>query len=129
MRIAVPELHAAVSNSLAGSDGFRFFEDDHGRIIRSFFVAAEHAGDVRAAVAQLEQYGVDALLCGDLPGEEKLETAAAGLMLFPGYAGAPEDAALSFLSGAVARDPNNKCNACGFQTSCSLHDRGGCGNH
>ena len=37
------------------------------------------------------------------------------------------DAALSFLSGAVARDPNNKCNACGFQSSCSLSGKGGCG--
>lgn len=129
MRIAVPELHAAVSDSLAGSDGFRFFEDDHGRIVRSFFVAAEHIGDTRAAVEQLEQYGVDVLLCGELSGEEKLETAAAGIMLFPGYTGSSEKAVLSFLSGAIARDPNNKCNACGFQSSCSLHDKDGCGNH
>ena len=40
----------------------------------------------------------------------------------------PEDAALAFLGGAVARDPENKCNACGFQSSCSLSSRGGCGS-
>ena len=32
-----------------------------------------------------------------------------------------------FLGGAVARDPNNKCNVCGFQSSCSLSGKGGCG--
>ena len=39
----------------------------------------------------------------------------------------PEEAALAFLGGTVARDPNNKCNACGFQSSCSLSGKGGCG--
>ena len=29
--------------------------------------------------------------------------------------------------GRIARDPNNKCNACGFQSSCSLSGKGGCG--
>ena len=80
-----------------------------------------------AAVAQLEPYGVDALVCGALPGDERLETAAAGILLFPTFSGTPEEAALAFLGGTVARDPNNKCNACGFQSSCSLSGKGGCG--
>ena len=68
-----------------------------------------------------------ALVCGALPGDERLETAAAGILLFPTFSGTPEEAALAFLGGAVARDPNNKCNACGFQSSCSLSGKGGCG--
>ena len=62
-----------------------------------------------------------------MPGDERLETAAAGILLFPTFSGTPEEAALAFLGGAVARDPNNKCNACGFQSSCSLSGKGGCG--
>ena len=53
--------------------------------------------------------------------------AAAGILLFPTFSGTPEEAALAFLGGTVARDPNNKCNACGFQSSCSLSGKGGCG--
>ena len=114
------------AETLSGIEGFQFFEDDHGRIVRRFFVPRAGEG-AAAAVAQLEPYGVDALVCGALPGDERLETAAAGILLFPTFSGTPEEAALAFLGGTVARDPNNKCNACGFQSSCSLSGKGGCG--
>lgn len=126
MRIAIPVIGGQTADTLSGIEGFQFFEDDHGRIVRSFLVPCEGA-DAAAAVAQLEPYGVDALVCGALPGEERLETAAVGIPLFPAFSGAPEEAALAFLGGAVTRDPNNKCNACGFQSSCSLSGKGGCG--
>lgn len=125
MRIAVPVVNETLTASPAESEGFRFYEDDHGRIVRSFFVPREGTG-AEAAVGQLEQYGVDALLCTMPTGEEKLALAAAGIMLFPHYAGEAERAVLDFLSGAVARDPSNTCNACGFQSACSLKDKGSC---
>ena len=114
MRIAVPVSNDRTAETLSGIEGFQFFEDDHGRIVRRFFVPRAGEG-AAAAVAQLEPYGVDALVCGALPGDERLETAAAGILLFPTFSGTPEEAALAFLGGTVARDPNNKCNACGFQ--------------
>ena len=126
MRIAVPVSNDRTAETLSGIEGFQFFEDDHGRIVRRFFVPRAGEG-AAAAVAQLEPYGVDALVCGALPGDERLETAAAGILLFPTFSGTPEEAALAFLGGTVARDPNNKCNACGFQSSCSLSGKGGCG--
>lgn len=70
---------------------------------------------------------MDALVCGALPGDERLETAAAASCSSPPSPGTPEEAELAFLGGTVARDPNNKCNACGFQSSCSLSGKGGCG--
>ena len=126
MRIAVPVVNDSHTVTPAESEGFRFFEDDHGRIVRTFFVPREGTG-AEAAVEQLEQYGVDALLCAMPAGEEKLALAAAGIMLFPHYSGDAERAVLDFLGGAVARDPSNTCNACGFQSACSLKDKGGCG--
>ena len=51
------------------------------------------------------------------------------IMLFPGYSGKADDAALRFLSGSVVSDPNNHCNACGFKGACSLKDKGGCGGN
>ena len=111
MRIAVPVSNDRTAETLSGIEGFQFFEDDHGRIVRRFFVPRAGEGTA-AAVAPLELYG---------------ETAAAGILLFPTFSGTPEEAALAFLGGTVARDPNNKCNACGFQSSCSLSGKGGCG--
>ena len=118
MRIAVPVSNDRTAETLSGIEGFQFFEDDHGRIVRRFFVPRAGEG-AAAAVA----------VCGALPGDERLETAAAGILLFPTFSGTPEEAALAFLGGAVARDPNNKCNACGFQSSCSLSGKGGCGKN
>lgn len=101
MRIAVPVSNDRTAETLSGIEGFQFFEDDHGRIVRRFFVPRAGEG-AAAAVAQLEPYGVDALVCGALPGDERLETAAAGILLFPTFSGTPEEAALAFLGGAVA---------------------------
>ena len=109
MRIAVPVSNDRTAETLSGIEGFQFFEDDHGRIVRRFFVPRAGEG-AAAAVAQLEP-------------------AAAGILLFPTFSGTPEEAALAFLGGTVARDPNNKCNACGFQSSCSLSGKGGCGKN
>ena len=93
MRIAVPVSNDRTAETLSGIEGFQFFEDDHGRIVRRFFVPRAGEG-AAAAVAQLEPYGVDALVCGALPGDERLETAAAGILLFPTFSGTPEEAAL-----------------------------------
>ena len=66
MRIAVPVSNDRTAETLSGIEGFQFFEDDHGRIVRRFFVPRAGEG-AAAAVAQLEPYGVDALVCGALP--------------------------------------------------------------
>ncbi len=72
MRIAVPVSNDRTAETLSGIEGFQFFEDDHGRIVRRFFVPRAGEG-AAAAVAQLEPYGVDALVCGALPGDERLD--------------------------------------------------------
>ena len=71
MRIAVPVSNDRTAETLSGIEGFQFFEDDHGRIVRRFFVPRAGEG-AAAAVAQLEPYGVDALVCGALNPEETL---------------------------------------------------------
>ena len=38
MRIAVPVSNDRTAETLSGIEGFQFFEDDHGRIVRRFFV-------------------------------------------------------------------------------------------
>ena len=127
MRIAVPVTGEAVSSPLGSAEGFRFYEDDHGRIVRQFLVPMEKSG-TDAAVALLERYGIDALLCGAASEGERTAAGTAGIMLFPGYSGKADDAVLHFLSGSVVRDPDNHCNACGFKSACSLKDKGGCGS-
>ena len=125
MRIAIPVRGEAVFSPLGEAEAFRFYEDDHGRITRQFSIPLEGSGLDRV-IALLEQYGIDALICGGVSDEERRAAVTAGLMLFPGASGSADDAALSFLSGSVVSDPANHCNACGFKGACSLKDKGGC---
>ena len=48
MRIAVPVSNDRTAETLSGIEGFQFFEDDHGRIVRRFFVP--RAGEGAAAI-------------------------------------------------------------------------------
>ena len=128
MRIAIPVAGETVASPLGDAEGFRFYEDDHGRIVRQFLVPMEERG-AKAAIDLLERYGIDALLCGTIDDTERTAVGMAGIMFFPGYSGKADDAALRFLSGSVVSDPNNHCNACGFKGACSLKDKGGCGGN
>lgn len=126
MRIAIPVRGDEVFSPMGEAEAFHFYEDDHGRITRQFLVPMEEAG-LDSALELLEQYGIDALICGAVSDEERHAVGTAGVMLFPGVSGKADDAALGFLSGSVISDPNNHCNACGFKGACSLSDKGGCG--
>lgn len=126
MRIAIPVRGDEVFSPMGEAEAFHFYEDDHGRITRQFLVPMEEAG-LDSALELLEQYGIDALICGAVSDEERRAAGMAGLMLFPGASGKADDAALGFLSGSVVSDPSNHCNACGFKSACSLKDKGGCG--
>ena len=126
MRIAIPVRGNEVFSPMGEAEAFHFYEDDHGRITRQFLVPMEKAG-LDSALELLEQYGIDALICGAVSDEERHAVGTAGVMLFPGVSGKADDAALGFLSGSVISNPNNHCNACGFKGACSLSDKGGCG--
>lgn len=126
MRIAIPVRGDDVFSPMSGAEAFHFYEDDHGRIMRQFLVPLPQPG-LEGAIALLEQYGIDALICGAVSDEERRAAGMAGLMLFPGASGKADDAALGFLSGSVVSDPSNHCNACGFKSACSLKGKGGCG--
>ena len=109
MRIAIPVALGQITDSLARADGFRVYEDDHGKLVRRLELPRAAFDD---AVALLEDIGADALLCGALDEAERRAVSLAGVMCFDSYRGEPEDAVHAFLSGAVASDPSNTCRAC-----------------
>ena len=84
--------------------------------MREFLEPMEESG-TDAAVGLLERYGIDALLCGTIDDTERTAVGMAGIMLFPGYSGKADDAALRFLSGSVVSDPNNHCKRLRLQRS------------
>ncbi|MBE7003711.1 MAG: hypothetical protein E7425_05415 [Ruminococcaceae bacterium] len=116
MRIAIPVVGNEVSPSFGGCEAFRFYEDDHGRIVRQYRAEVTAEG----ALAVLERYGVDAVVCGALDAEEKSMLAASGLLLSTDYEGDADAAALRYLGGAIAFDPANTCDYCGHKHECSM---------
>ena len=54
MRIAVPVANGTVSASLALCKGFEFFEDDHGRVTRRFFIEQGNYNLVEINIALYE---------------------------------------------------------------------------
>ena len=117
MRIAVPVAGEAVSAPLSACEAFCFYEDDHGRIVRQFRVPVEERG-FDAALALLEGYGVDVVVCGELSAEERRALASAGLLLAPGASGGADGAVRAYLGQAIACDPGNTCNYCGHRDEC-----------
>lgn len=119
MRIAIPTDRDAVSSSLGTCSAFRFYEDDHGKVVRQFLVGAE--GGIDAALALLERYGIDALVCGNISDPERKAVTSAGIIFFPTASASPDDAVLQFLGGAIVFDESNTCNACGHGHTCSMN--------
>ncbi len=114
MRIAIPVSHDQVSETLSSCEFLRFYEDDHGRILRQF-----DTGPGEDMLEALERRSVDALVCKSLEQEERAALLSSGIPVFPGYEGNVLSAAERFLSSAVASDPANTCNACGWRDQCS----------
>ena len=115
MRIAVPAVRDAVAESLRLCTAVKLYEDDHGKITKRGSVpvtAEERAIDV------IERCGADVLLCGALPPEEERELAASGVLLARSQDADVEAAVLSYLNAAIACDPSNECNYCGFRDEC-----------
>ena len=112
MRLAVPVVGDDVSASFGACEAVKFYEDDHGRIVHTFVVPMEGSG-ADAALALIERYGIDTLVCGPLAPEERRSLAMSGLLLSPGHTGGADNAARAYLGETIASDPNNTCHICG----------------
>jgi len=122
MRIAVPMTGKDVAASLGACEAFRFYEDDHGHVVRTTDVPMEETG-FDAALALLERRGVDVLLCAEPAEEERRSLASSGVLLSTGASGGADEAVRAYLGQAIACDPSNTCNYCGFKDTCAIpHD-------
>lgn len=117
MRIAIPVVEGRIGKGLADCTAVRLYEDDHGKVVRQSVVPAEAGETARAVV---ERCGADVLLCGALAPEERRELALSGLLLADAASDDPDEAVRAYLGTAIACDPSNNCNYCGFKDECAL---------
>ena len=119
MRIAIPVDGEERVSALATCGTIRFYEDDHGRIVRQSSIPAEGG-----ALRSIERSGVDVLVCGELTDAERRALAEGGVLLAMGYSGSANAAVKAYLGTAIACDPDNNCNYCGHRTECDLERHG-----
>jgi len=115
VKIAVPIAGGGVSDTLETCEAVNFYEDDHGRVTRQFTMPAERGG----ALELIERHGVDILICGALPAEERRALALSGLLLAPAVSNDADQAVKAYLSMTIVCDPGNTCNYCGFRNECA----------
>lgn len=119
MKIAISAAGERVSMDFAGSEAFWVYEDDHGTVVKKYRVPIEGAG-FEAALGALERLGADILVCAALEDAERRTLAASGILLSEGAQGSADAAALRYLGGAIACDPENNCNYCAHRRECSI---------
>ena len=118
MHIAVPAAGGLAGARLTDTEEIRFYEDDHGQVLRSRAEAV--SGGFDAVLALLEREGVDVVLCGPLSAPERAALAADGFLLAPAENAAPEEALKAYLRGAVFCDPGNTCTYCRHRAGCAI---------
>ena len=124
MKIAIAAAGESVSASFGGSEAFWVYEDDHGTVVKKYRVPIEGAG-FEAVLGALEHLGADILVCAALEDGERRSLAASGILLSEGAQGSTDAAALRYLGGAIACDPENNCNYCGHKHECSISQNAG----
>lgn len=117
MRIAVPIIGDGLCAVSSACTAVTLYEDDHGRVTKRVVVPVA-AGET--ALSVIERHGVDVLLCPAPPEAERRTLAASGLLLADAAAEDADGAVRAYLNAAIACDPSNDCNYCGFKDECAL---------
>lgn len=122
MVIAVTYEDGQVFQHFGHSAAFKIYEAEDGEIRSSQVVDTNGSGH-GALAGFLRERGVTHLICGGIGAGARTALAQAGIQLFPGVAGAADDAALALAKGTLRYDPD---------TACTHHDHGeghSCGGH
>lgn len=134
MKIAATYENGKIFQHFGHTEQFKIYNVENEEIISSEVVDTNGSG--HGALADfLSALNVDVLICGGIGGGAQMALAQAGIRLFGGVQGDADKAVESFIAGALAYDPDAKCehhdhhhgegHVCGNH-GCGSHN---CGNH
>lgn len=114
MRIAVTYDHGTVGQHFARTEQFKLYDVENGQV-KSSQVVDTNGVSHGALAGFLKSADVDTLICGGLGMGAVSAIQEAGLKLYPGVTGDPDEAVQHLLAGDLQFDPN---------ASCHHHDHG-----
>lgn len=139
MKIAVTYQNGLVFQHFGHTEQFKLYTAENGVITAEQVVDTNGSGH-GALAAFLLAHGVDALICGGIGMGARNALNDARIAVYGGVSGSADEAAKALAAGALAFDPNAKCDhhgdhhhhheggSCG-EHGCGGHDHGSCGEH
>ena len=131
MRLAIPCFQGLFFRHFGRSKQFKIYEIESLQILMEMIVEPEASG--HAAIASfLRSIDVRVVICGNI-GEGAMNALTdAGIVFYGGVSGLADDAITALVGGALAYDPNIKCehhhdHDCGGDCGDCGGDCGGCG--
>ena len=133
MRIAIPYYEGLIFQHFGHAKQFKVYEIEQHQILMEMIVEPEGTGH-QAVADFLRSIDVRAVICGNI-GEGAMHALSdAGILFYGGVSGLADDAITALVGGALAYDPNIKCehhhdhgHDCGGCDSCG-GDCGDCGD-
>ena len=131
MRIAIPYYEGLIFQHFGHAKQFKVYEIEQHQILMEMIVEPEGTGH-QAVADFLRSIDVRAVICGNI-GEGAMNALSdAGILFYGGVSGLADDAITALVGGALAYDPNIKCehhhdHDCGGCDSCG-GDCGDCGD-
>ena len=122
MRIAIPYYMGKIFQHFGHAPQFKVYELENRQVLMEMVVEVEEQGHT-AVAGLLQSMDVRVVICGNI-GEGAMEALQeAGILFYGGVTGMADDAITALVGGALAYDPNIKCEHHGD------HDCGGdCGD-
>ena len=108
MRIAVTYENGEVFQHFGHTGQFKLYDAEDGKIVGEQVV--DTCGSGHGALAGfLQAVNADALICGGIGMGARMALADAGITLYAGVQGSADSAAKALAEGALAYDPNARC--------------------
>ena len=125
MNIAIPYENGSIFQHYGKTEEFKIFETQDGKIQASGVVKTLGSGH-GALAGFLQDYNVDAIICGGIGDGAKNALTQAGIQIYAGVEGNVGAAVQAFLEGTLQYVKEPTC-GCGGHDHHHDHGEGGCG--
>lgn len=108
MVVAVPYENGEIFQHYGQSGNFKLYEYWDGKLIDSAVVTAFGEGHEKMALF-LQEYNVDALICGGIGDGACMALADAGIQIYAGVSGCSDESVEKFIAGTLQYEPGCSC--------------------